>query len=115
MAKMLGGGMRQAGVLAAAGLFALDHNYDRLVEDHTRAYALAKGLADLEGFDLNLNLVRTNMLYLKTEAQAIDVVTQLANHGVDVLAISSNLIRLVTHLHITDNDIEKTLDAFNTI
>ena len=113
--KMLGGGMRQAGILAAAGLFALDHNYFRLLEDHTRALALAQGLANLDGFDLNLKSVQTNMLYVKTEVLASEVVTRLAKHGIDVLAISSHLIRLVTHLHITDKDIVKTIDAFNQI
>jgi threonine aldolase len=107
--------MRQAGILAAAGLFALDHNYFRLVEDHTRAFTLAQRLANLEGFDLNLKSVQTNMLYVQTEALASHVVTQLARHGIDVLAISTHLIRLVTHLHITDKDIEKTIDVFNQI
>ena len=113
--KMLGGGMRQAGILAAAGLFALDHNYFRLHEDHTRALTLAQGLANLDGFDLNLKSVQTNILFVKTEALASDVVTQLATYGIDVLAISTHLIRLVTHLHITDKDIEKTIDVFNQI
>ena len=113
--KMLGGGMRQAGILAAAGLFALDHNYDRLIEDHARAYTLAQRLTDLEGFHLDLDSVQTNMLYLKTESPACDVVRKLASHGIDVLEIGNHLIRIVTHLHITDEDINLVSDVFKQI
>ena len=107
--------MRQAGVIAAAGLYALDHNRDRLVEDHHRAYQLANGLIDIDGIEIDLKSVQTNMIYLQTKAPAVEIVKKLADHGIDVLAIGSNLIRMVTHLHINDEDIEKTINVFNKI
>jgi len=127
--KMFGGGMRQAGVIAAAGLYALDHNRDRLVEDHHRAYQLANGLIDIDGIEIDLKSVQTNMIYLQTKAPAVEIVKKLADHGIDaveivkklaghgidVLAIGSNLIRMVTHLHINDEDIEETINVFNKI
>ena len=113
--KMFGVGMRQAGVIAAAGLYALDHNRDRLVEDHHRAYQLANGLIDIDGIDIDLKSVQTNMIYLQTKTSAVEIVKKLAGHGIDVLAIGSNLIRMVTHLHINDEDIEETIIVFNKI
>ena len=72
--KMLGGGMRQAGILAQAGLFALDQHVARLADDHRRARRLAEGLAALPGIELDLALVQTNMVFLrlvKGEAEAL--------------------------------------------
>ncbi len=63
--KMLGGGMRQAGILAQAGLFALDQHVARLADDHRRARRLAEGLAALPGIELDLALVQTNMVFLR--------------------------------------------------
>ena len=60
---------------------------------------------------VDLESVQTNMIYLRTESPASDFVDQLATRGIDVLALGSDLVRLVTHLHITDEDIEKTIDA----
>ena len=113
--KMFGGGMRQAGVLAAAGLYALEHNRERLMEDHRRAYQLAESLNEVDGLEVDLNLVQTNMIYLRTESSAEGVVKQLGEEGIDVLAIESNLIRLVTHLHIGDEDIDNTIYAFRKV
>ena len=79
--------MRQAGVIAAAGLYALDHNRDRLVEDHHRAYQLANGLIDIDGIEIDLKTVQTNMIYLQTNTSAVEIVKKLAGHGIDVLAI----------------------------
>jgi threonine aldolase len=72
--KMFGGGMRQAGILAAAGLYALDHHIERLAEDHFRARQLAEGLVGTTGIDLNINSVQTNMVYIKTEDLADNIV-----------------------------------------
>ena len=113
--KMFGGGMRQAGVLAAAGLYALDHNRSRLVEDHRRAFQLAQMVAELKGVNIDLNSVQTNMVYLQTEIPAVQIVKEMAEQGVDMLAIGENLIRLVTHLHISDGDIEHCVHAFRTV
>ena len=113
--KMFGGGMRQAGILAAAGLYALDHHVERLAEDHFRARQLAEGLAGTNGIDLNINSVQTNMVYIKTEDLADNIVKLLAAELIDVLAIGTHLIRMVTHLHIDDEDIERTISAFKKI
>ena len=110
--KMFGGGMRQAGVLAAAGLYALDYNRARLSEDHARARALAGELEGVAGLEVDLESVQSNMIYLRTEASASEVVEKAAARGIDFLALGSDLLRLVTHLHITDEDIEKTVNVF---
>ena len=113
--KMFGGGMRQAGILAAAGLYALDHHIECLAEDHFRARQLAEGLVGTTGIDLNINSVQTNMVYIKTEDLADNIVKFLAAELIDVLAIGTHLIRMVTHLHIDDEGIERTLNAFKKI
>lgn len=113
--KMFGGGMRQAGILAAAGLYALDHHVERLAEDHFRARQLAEGLVGTTGIDLNINSVQTNMVYIKTEDLADNIVKLLAAELIDVLAIGTHLIRMVTHLHIDDEGIERTVNAFKKI
>ena len=113
--KMFGGGMRQAGILAAAGLYALDHHIERLAEDHFRARQLAEGLVGNTGIDLNINSVQTNMVYIKTEDLADNIVKLLAAELIDVLAIGTHLIRMVTHLHIDDEGIERTINAFKKV
>ena len=104
--------MRQAGVLAAAGLYALDHNRARLSDDHDRAQTLAEELRAIAGFDVDIESVRTNMVYVSTESPASEVAAWLGGVGIDVLDLGSSLLRLVTHLHITDEDIFKTVHAF---
>jgi threonine aldolase len=110
--KMFGGGMRQAGILAAAGLYALEHNRDRLSEDHARARALASELQGIAGLEVDLESVQTNMIYLRTESPASEIVEKAAAQGIDFLALGPDLLRLVTHLHITDEDIDKTINVF---
>jgi threonine aldolase len=111
---MFGGGMRQAGIIAAAGLYALENNRCRLSEDHVRARDLALGLQDVEGLKVDLESVQTNMIYLHTESPASGFVEKAAALGIDFLALGPDLLRLVTHLHITDEDVEKTINAFNS-
>lgn len=110
--KMFGGGMRQAGILAAAGLHALALHIERLAEDHRRAREIAEAVDAMDGFSVNLDAVQTNMVYIDTEAPAVDIVTGLAEHGVDLFDIGPHSIRVVTHLHITDEDVARTIDAF---
>jgi threonine aldolase len=115
--KMFGGGMRQAGVLAAAGIYALKNNIQRLSEDHVRAKHLANAINSIEGFDVDLDGVQTNMVYvdITNGRDANEVVEALAEMDVDVLALGPHMLRAVAHLHISDSDIEKTIDAFNQI
>lgn len=106
--KMLGGGMRQAGILAAAALYALEHHVDRLAEDHDRAQRLAEGL---NGLGLQTDPCDTNLLYVHV-SEAAQVVEELAQHGVRCLAVGPSTIRLVTHLDVDDVGIATTLTAF---
>ena len=113
--KMFGGGMRQAGILAAAGLYALDQHVDRLAEDHDRARLLAAAVNEMDGYAVDMDSVQTNMVYISTaNGEAQKVVDQLAEHGVDTLTIDDSTVRAVIHLHITDEDIERTIAAFAT-
>ncbi|MCA9835383.1 MAG: low-specificity L-threonine aldolase [Trueperaceae bacterium] len=106
--KMFGGGMRQAGILAAAGIVALETMIDRLAEDHARAKALATGLSKLEGISLDLNSVQTNMVYFSI-ADAPALAGRMKEAGVLCNALGPTSIRLVTHHHIRDEDIETAL------
>ena len=112
--KLFGGGMRQAGILAAAGLYALEHNIERLAEDHARARTLAEGIDALEGFSVDLDAVQTNMCYIElTGGQSgQEAVAALAERGVDLLDLGPTMLRAVTHLHVDDDDIEHALSAF---
>ena len=112
--KMLGGGMRQAGVIAAAGLHALDHHHlDRLAEDHRRASELASALSQLPIFDIDSSRVATNLVYAKLQAHALDAhgdvfswQNLLESVGVRCYAESRDTLRFVTHLDINDELLE---------
>ncbi len=109
--KMLGGGMRQAGIIAAAGLVALTHNVERLADDHRHAHSLALGLQEL-GFELDLSSVQTNIVRASTKLLGIaaDLLQQqLAAVGVLMLAMGPETVRFVTHLHVTQADVDEAL------
>ena len=110
--KMFGGGMRQAGVIAAGGLYALEHHIERLAEDHARARRLAEAVNAMDGFSVDLDSVQTNMVYVEGDLGAQKIMEGLAGHGVDVLDVGPTAVRAVIHLHITDEDIERTIAAF---
>lgn len=112
---MLGGGMRQVGVLCAAALYALDHHVQRLIEDHRRARRLAEGLAGLTGLECDPATVETNIVLCELESEAPVVVDALASSGVRVNAVSSRRVRAVTHLDVTDADIEAAIGAFGRV
>ena len=110
--KMLGGGMRQAGVLAAAGLVALDTMIDRLAEDHQHARRLAQGLANIDGLSVDPESIQTNIVYFGVDedlGSAADVIAALKRHGVLVSYPGKQSIRMVTHRHISSEDIEEAL------
>jgi len=112
--KLLGGGMRQAGILAAAGLFALRHNVSRLAEDHRRAHALGERLATVPGFSVDLRSVETNMVFASTRPsgrRASEVARLLCEAGVLCLAESPWKIRFVTHLDVDDADVAEAGDV----
>lgn len=108
--KMFGGGMRQAGILAAGGLHALEHHVERLIEDHRRATRLARGLAEIPGVSVPRE-PETNMVFCEV-AQAPQFVEALRHEGVRCGAVGPGAIRLVTHLDIDDPAVDRALDAF---
>jgi len=108
--KMLGGGMRQVGVLAAAGIVAVETMVRRLGDDHERARRLAEGLARLPGMTIDLSRVQTNMVY----ADVVDAgvfADALRAQGVLVNAIGSSSVRFVTHADLREGDVERALAA----
>lgn len=110
--KMVGGGMRQAGVVAAGGLFALEHNIDRLATDHDNAERLAEGLDDIGG--LSVIDQATNMVFVRLdEVDPLAFGRGMAEHGVRLLA--NPVTRLVTNLDVNANDIEHTINAARTV
>ena len=107
--KMLGGGMRQAGILAAAGLYALEHHIGRLVEDHDNASRLAAGLAEIEG--LHVHAPQTNIIYAEIPPELCAELEQhLHHHGITATVRSH--MRLVTHLDISRAAVDHTIGAF---
>jgi threonine aldolase len=110
--KMLGGTMRQSGVLAAAGIYALEHNVDRLAEDHGNAERLGKGLA---GLGLKVDPVQTNMVFVSIPDEAMPALKQhLDGSGILVFGRGPRL-RLVTHLDVSRSDIDRAIDAFAAV
>lgn len=108
--QMLGGAMRQAGIMAAGCLYALDHHVERLADDHANARRLANGLAELPGVTLDPAAVDTNIVIFEVP-DAVVFATGLAAHGVDMSAMDSVKVRAVTHLDIDQSDIDRALIA----
>jgi threonine aldolase len=111
--KVAGGGWRQAGMLAAAAMHALDHHVERLAEDHARAARLAEGLGRIDG--LAVKECHTNMVFVDVPAARLqDLAAHMAARGVKLSIGYLPSIRLVTHLDVDDTAIERTIDAFAT-
>ena len=109
--KMLGGGMRQAGVIAAAGLYALQNNIDRLADDHRRAARLAEGLNALPGLEVEMDGVETNMLFVSMDEEtAKGLKAQFDSWNILVNGPSTRL-RLLTHLDVNDEQVEAVIQA----
>lgn len=117
MRKMLGGGMRQAGILAAGALYALEHHVDRLAEDHARARRLANTLGGLEGFTVANDPPPTNILMVEVAPprSAGELREQLEERGVRVLSIGPSRMRLVVHLEIGDEELALAEEAFRQL
>ena len=115
--KQLGGGMRQAGILAAAALVALDTMIDRLQEDHDHAQLLARALSTVPGLTVDPSKVETNiiMVDLPTDGLSSVFVTRLKERGVLVHHLSGRRLRLVTHYGITHQDIELAIERFTQV
>ena len=116
--KMLGGGMRQAGVLAAAGIVALDTMIERLAEDHANARRLARGLAELPGILLDPEMVHTNIVIFEMASEALapgDLVAGLAARGVKLSAIGGRRLRAVTHCDVEPAGIDYAVSAVREV
>lgn len=114
--RRLGGGMRQSGILAAAGLFALEHNRERLADDHRRARALAEGAGEIPG--LSVGRPETNIVMLEITAPGVEVpalLSSLAKEGVLMGPFGPRRIRAVTHLEVGDEGIQRALEALGKV
>lgn len=119
--KQLGGGMRQAGVLAAAGIVALEKMIDRLADDHRRARELAEGLSRIPGLALDMGMPQSNMVFLRltggsTQTSGDEIVAKLKQRGVmiSIMPGAANF-RLVTHYYIDDKAVAETIAAFQAV
>jgi threonine aldolase len=110
--QMTGGAMRQAGIVAAGCLYALDHNVERLAEDHENARHLAEGLAQIDGVELDPTTVETNIVIFGVE-DAHGLVERIADR-VELQALTPSLVRAVTHLDVTRDDMDQALQAFSS-
>ena len=113
MRKVVGGSMRQAGMLAGAASFALDHHRRRVAEDHARAQRLAQRLTEVPGLTVDSDRIQTNMVYFGVDPKlgSARAFCDKLEGKVRMLDESRHTVRAVTHLHITDDDIERAADA----
>jgi threonine aldolase len=115
---LFGGAWRQAGVMAAAGLVALEHGPGRLDEDHARARALARALADVSPDIVDPEAVETNMVFVDVRALALDplaVLERLAREGVGITPAGPGTLRMVTHLDVDDDGVRLAVDAWRRV
>ncbi|MFG0244490.1 MAG: threonine aldolase family protein [Phycisphaerales bacterium JB052] len=120
--KMLGGGMRQAGVLAAAAIYALDHHIDRLADDHRRAAELGRQLAAMPMFDFDPEQIETNLVYATLSTKAIDAhgdafawQDRVESVGVRCYAESRTTLRFVTHLDLGDDQVAEVPERLHSL
>jgi threonine aldolase len=116
--KMFGGAMRQVGILAAAALYALDHNVERLAEDHANARRLAEALAAMPGMLLDPKTVETNIVIFEVDSchgSAGDLADRLRQRGVWVLATGATKIRAGTHLDVSAAQIDRAIGVFRDL
>ena len=116
--KVLGGGMRQAGILAAAGIEALETMVDQLALDHHHAKVLADGLSSVDGLHCNPEFVPTNIVYFLLERESItgqELVSVMVKNGIQFFELSPKRFRLVTHAGIEGKDVFKTIEIFRKV
>ena len=116
--KTLGGGMRQAGIIAAPGIIALEKMINRLEDDHRNARLLAEGLAVIDGISVNLKTVQTNIVMLDVDGLGVEAevfVDKLRERGVLALKVGKTRVRMVTHRGIEKEDIEKALNIIEDV
>jgi len=109
--KAWGGGMRQVGIIAAAGLYALQNNIERLKEDHRRAKYLAERINDLKNLEINMNSVHTNILLFKPLTMTVsEAMIKCKENGLLVIQGTVDTLRAITHLDVNDDDVENAAD-----
>ncbi|MEC9489129.1 MAG: GntG family PLP-dependent aldolase [Halanaerobium sp.] len=114
--KRLGGAMRQAGIIAAGGIYALENNIERLADDHANARRLAAGIADLPGISIDTEDVETNIVLFSVEAMSgQEMVEELLARGVRLSMMGRNLLRAVTHLGVTAEDIDYAINVIKEV
>lgn len=114
--KMFGGGMRQSGIIAAGALFALEHNRQRLADDHANAKALAQGVVDIPGIDVDLKSVETNIVIFNTPGKsAVDLANKLIAQGVWVMASGPESIRAVTNMEVSADQIQQVIKIIRNV
>ncbi len=116
--KMFGGGMRQAGIIAAGALYALEHNIERLAEDHANAKRLATALADMPGVSIDPVGVETNIVYFDVDAAlctAGSLCEALRERGVWMLPVAPQRLRAVTHLDVSSEGIERAISVISDL
>jgi len=116
--KVLGGGMRQVGILAAAALYALEHHVERLAIDHDLARRLAEGIGRIDRLQLLPPAIETNMLYFRVDpawGTAAELAEELKGHGVLMLATAPDTLRAVTHLDVTASDVGCAIEVLRHV
>lgn len=116
--QQLGGSMRQSGIIAAAGLYALDHHWDRLADDHANARKLSEGLANIKGISIDPDAMPTNLVFFdvtKPGWTAPKLMAAMKENGVGIGAFGPRTVRVVTHLDVTSDDIDSALVTFSKV
>ncbi len=116
--KLFGGAMRQVGIIAAAAIYALDNNIKRLADDHANARLLAEGLNNIDGFDVDMPRVQTNIVIAdisKTGKDSNEVIGTLDENGVFALPFDPTTVRFVTHLDVSREECEKAVEIISEL
>jgi len=116
--KVFGGGMRQAGIIAAGALYAVEHNIERLKEDHEKAKYFAEKVSLLPKLSLDMETVQTNIIIINTEKsgkEPDEIIVALKSKGLLVSLGSYNSIRAVMHLDVSMEQVKKAVDIFNKV
>ena len=116
--KALGGGMRQAGILAAAGIIALENMTERIADDHQNARALAEGISDIKGISIDLDKIQTNIIYFSLDHPKIEsslFLDKMVEKNICFFELGPSWFRLVTHSGISKNDVSHVVEEFDRI
>ena len=115
---MFGGGMRQAGILAAACIYSLNEHIERLYYDHDNANYLAKNLYSFPEISIDMETVQTNMVNIKINHSSLaitEIIEKLYEQNVLIYSTMPDTLRAVTHLNVSKNDIDSTISAFHAV